>query len=38
MTFIIFMVIKVVIGIRVDAEEEAVGLDESQHEERAYNL
>jgi Amt family ammonium transporter len=38
MTFIIFMVIKVVIGIRVDAEEEAVGLDESQHGERAYNL
>jgi len=37
MTFIIFMVIKAVIGIRVDAEEEAVGLDESQHGERAYN-
>jgi Amt family ammonium transporter len=38
MTFIIFMVIKLVIGIRVDAEEESVGLDESQHGERAYNL
>jgi len=37
MTFIIFMVIKVVVGIRVDAEEESVGLDESQHGERAYN-
>jgi Amt family ammonium transporter len=36
-TFIIFMVIKVVVGIRVDAEEESVGLDESQHGERAYN-
>ena len=38
MTFIIFMVIKLVVGIRVDAEEESVGLDESQHGERAYNL
>ena len=38
MTFIIFMVIKVLVGIRVDAEEESVGLDESQHGERAYNL
>jgi len=37
-TFLIFMVIKVVVGIRVDGEEEAVGLDESQHGERAYNL
>jgi len=38
MTFILFMIIKAVVGIRVDAEEEAVGLDESQHGERAYNL
>jgi Amt family ammonium transporter len=38
MTFIIFMIIKLVVGLRVDAEEEAVGLDESQHGERAYNL
>jgi len=38
MTFILFLVIKAVVGIRVDAEEEAVGLDESQHGERAYNL
>ncbi len=37
-TFIIFMIIKVVVGLRVDAEEESVGLDESQHGERAYNL
>jgi Amt family ammonium transporter len=37
MTFIIFMVIKATVGIRVDAEEEAVGLDESQHGEHAYN-
>jgi len=38
MTFIIFMIIKVFVGLRVDAEDESVGLDESQHGERAYNL
>jgi ammonium transporter, Amt family len=38
MTFVIFMIIKAVIGIRVDAEEEMRGLDESQHGEKAYNL
>jgi len=38
MTFVIFMVIKAVIGVRVDAEEEVMGLDESQHGEKAYNL
>jgi len=38
MTFIIFMVIKAVVGIRADAEEEYVGLDESQHGEKAYNM
>jgi len=37
MTFIIFMVLKLVVGIRADADEEAAGLDESQHGERAYN-
>ncbi len=37
MTYIIFMIIKAIIGIRVDAEDESVGLDESQHGERAYN-
>jgi Amt family ammonium transporter len=37
MTFVIFMIIKATVGIRVDAEEEAVGLDESQHGEHAYN-
>jgi Amt family ammonium transporter len=36
-TAIIFLVIKAVVGLRVDAEEETVGLDESQHGERAYN-
>jgi len=36
-TAIIFFIIKAVVGLRVDAEEETVGLDESQHGERAYN-
>ncbi len=38
MTFIIFMILKAVIGIRVDHEDEYVGLDESQHGEKAYNM
>jgi len=38
MTFIIFMVLKFTVGVRVDAEDEVVGLDESQHGEKAYNL
>ena len=38
MTFVIFMIIKAIIGIRADAEQEMVGLDESQHGEKAYNL
>jgi Amt family ammonium transporter len=38
MTFLIFLVLKAVVGIRADAEEEYVGLDESQHGEKAYNL
>lgn len=37
-TFIIFMIIKALVGIRVDAEEEVIGLDETQHGEKAYNL
>jgi Amt family ammonium transporter len=37
-TFIIFMVIKAITGIRVDVEEEVTGLDETQHGEKAYNL
>ncbi len=37
MTFVIFMIVKLVVGLRVDAEDETVGLDESQHGERAYN-
>ncbi len=36
-TFVIFMIVKLIVGLRVDAEEETVGLDESQHGEHAYN-
>ena len=38
MTFLIFLVLKVTTGIRVEGEEEYSGLDESQHGEKAYNL
>ena len=38
MTFVIFMIIKAVVGVRVGDEEEMEGLDESIHGERAYNL
>jgi len=37
MTAVIFLVIKAIVGIRVEPEDETVGLDESQHGERAYN-
>ena len=37
-TLLIFLVLKVTTGIRVDVEEEYAGLDESQHGEKAYNL
>ncbi|MDA8106954.1 MAG: ammonia channel protein, partial [Nitrospiraceae bacterium] len=38
MTFVIFMILKFTVGLRVDPEDEMLGLDESQHGERAYNL
>jgi len=38
MTLIIFMLIKFTVGLRVDVEDEIMGLDESQHGENAYNL
>lgn len=38
MTFVIFMIIKAFVGLRVEPEEEISGLDESQHGEKAYNL
>ena len=37
-TLIILMVIKAVLGLRVDAESEEAGLDLSLHDERAYDL
>ncbi|HYQ47967.1 MAG TPA: ammonium transporter [Thermodesulfovibrionales bacterium] len=37
-TAIIFLVIRYTVGLRVDEEDEVMGLDESEHGERAYNL
>ncbi len=37
-TFVILKVLDVVIGLRVNEEEETVGLDLAQHNERGYNL
>ena len=37
MTAIIFFIIKAIVGLRVDTEEETIGLDETEHGERAYN-
>jgi Amt family ammonium transporter len=36
-TLVIFLIIKVTVGLRVDTEEETIGLDETSHGERAYN-
>lgn len=38
MIFVIFMIIKVIVGLRVEAEDEVIGLDESQYGEKPYNL
>lgn len=37
-TLIILLIIKAIVGLRVDIEDEVNGLDESQHGENAYNL
>jgi len=37
-TALIFLLIKFTVGLRVDEEDEVIGLDESQHGEKAYNL
>lgn len=37
-TFGVFKVISLLVGLRVDEESEFEGLDESEHGERAYNL
>jgi Amt family ammonium transporter len=36
-TYLLLKLVKATIGLRVDREEESVGLDLSQHGERAYN-
>jgi Amt family ammonium transporter len=38
MSFIILSLIKATIGLRVREEDELVGLDESLHGEKGYNL
>jgi Amt family ammonium transporter len=37
-SFVLFKLIDVVIGLRVDEEQETEGLDLTQHDERGYNL
>ena len=37
-TFIILQVIKVIVGLRVDEQQETEGLDITQHEETGYNM
>jgi len=38
MAFIIGMVIKKTIGLRVDSEAEITGIDEAEHAESAYDM
>jgi ammonium transporter len=38
MSYIIFKVIDKVMGLRVDKETEAMGLDITQHDESGYNF
>jgi len=38
MTFIIYKLVNMVMGVRVDEKEELMGLDLTQHHERAYTL
>jgi Amt family ammonium transporter len=37
-TFIIYKLVDLVIGVRIADEEEAMGLDLTQHNERAYTM
>ena len=37
-SFIILKVVDVIVGLRVDEEQESEGLDIALHDERAYNL
>jgi Amt family ammonium transporter len=36
-TFILFKLVDALVGLRVDAEDESLGLDLTQHGERAYS-
>jgi Amt family ammonium transporter len=38
LTFIIYKLVDLLIGVRIDEEEEAIGLDLTQHNERAYTM
>ena len=38
MTFVLLKILKAVMGLRVDDEDETMGLDISQHDERGYDL
>ena len=37
-TFVILKVVKMMVGLRVDEQEETQGLDITQHEETGYNM
>jgi Amt family ammonium transporter len=37
-TWIILKIIDLLVGLRVDEEQETIGLDISEHEERGYDL
>jgi Amt family ammonium transporter len=37
-TYVLLKLVDAVMGLRVSAEEESVGLDLSLHDERGYNL
>ena len=36
-TYIILKIVDAIVGLRVSSEEEELGLDLSQHDERAYS-
>jgi Amt family ammonium transporter len=38
MTFILLKVVNAIVGLRVNEEEEIIGLDNTQHKESAYTL
>ena len=37
-TIIIYKVVDLIVGVRVEEKEESVGLDLTQHHERAYTI